>query len=319
MIPAYLKKSARTLASLKVAIPLLVLLTAVTVIGSLFPQPDFFRTWWYLGLLGVLGISLLLITVLHIPRILRRKGRNALIGVITTHAGILVLIVAAIYGGVDAKRWQFRAIEGEMTVVPGMPFVVELASLEVEEYAQTDFPGRNLGQLPKKRQDSLVRLHQGGEPVSEFTAAPGRPGRHDGYTLLPSISDIGWAFDLIVTDRMRREQTFTVRPWAPPIIELENLQVMAHPLEVEGRREAQIFTMVDQSPQLLGRVAQDTPLELDDYTIRLGGFKRYTSLSLYNRPHMPLLVFGVGMMLAGLLWHFYHRYQDRPRDFTNDS
>ncbi|NCF25520.1 MAG: hypothetical protein GWP60_13375 [Gammaproteobacteria bacterium] len=40
----------RLLASLKVAIPLLVLLTGVTIVGSLFPAPELFRTKWYLGL-----------------------------------------------------------------------------------------------------------------------------------------------------------------------------------------------------------------------------------------------------------------------------
>ena len=83
LIISRLKKSIRLLASLKIAIPLLVLLTAVTVIGSLFPNPDLFSTWWYLSLLGLQGVSLLLVTIQHIPAILKKKGRNALIGVIT--------------------------------------------------------------------------------------------------------------------------------------------------------------------------------------------------------------------------------------------
>ena len=59
MIIPFLSKTFRLLASLKVAIPLLVALTAVTVVGSLFPTPDLFRTNWYLALLGVLGLPLL--------------------------------------------------------------------------------------------------------------------------------------------------------------------------------------------------------------------------------------------------------------------
>ena len=73
-----------SLASLKTAIPLLVVTIVVTIIGSLFPQPDLFRTWWYLGLLGLNGMSLLFITIVHTPMILERKGRNALIGVVVT-------------------------------------------------------------------------------------------------------------------------------------------------------------------------------------------------------------------------------------------
>ena len=91
----------------------------VTIGGSLLPEPDLFKTWWYLGLLGLNGISLLFITILHIPMILERKGRNALIGVVVTHAGILILIVGAIYGGTSGFRHEVKAIEDEMTIVPG--------------------------------------------------------------------------------------------------------------------------------------------------------------------------------------------------------
>ena len=96
LVIAPVKKVFSFLSSLKVAIPLLVITIVVTIGGSLFPQPDLFKTWWYLGLLGLNGVSLLFITILHIPMILERKGRNALIGVVVTHLGILILIAGVI-------------------------------------------------------------------------------------------------------------------------------------------------------------------------------------------------------------------------------
>ena len=122
----WLKRAFRLLASLKVAIPLLVLLIVVTVVASLFPEPDWFRSPWYLALLGLQGLSLLFITILHIPSILRRKGRNALLGVITTHLGILVLIAGVIYGGYTGFRHNVKLVEGEVTVIPGLPFAISL-------------------------------------------------------------------------------------------------------------------------------------------------------------------------------------------------
>lgn len=305
-----LKRVLRLAASLKVAIPLLVLLIAATVIGSLFPQPDLFRSTWYLGLLGVLGLSLALITVIHIPRILRRKGRNALIGVITTHAGILVLIAAAMVGGTQASRWQFRAIEGEMTVVPGMPFVVELVSLAVEDYAPDAFPGMNLERLPRKRQDSRVRLHRGGGQVAEFTTSPGNPGRFEGYTLLPSVSGLGWTFRLVLRDGFGRERTELFAPWNPPLLSIGGQQFMVHARGGEEARAVEVFALEQGEPALLGEIAQGSPLQVGDTQLRLEGFARYTSMKLYNRPHTPLLVIGVALMMAGLIWHFYFRYRD---------
>lgn len=300
----------KALASLKVAIPLLVILTVVTVAVSLFPDADLFRSWWYFGLLGMLGLSLLLITILHIPRILRRKGRNALVGVIVTHAGILVLIVAAMQGSTSASRWELRAIEGEMTVVPGMPFVVELVGLDVEYYDPSDFPGVDLSRLPNKRQDSRVRLHRSGRIVAEFTAAPGQSGRYEDFTLLPSVSDIGWVFDLVITDARNREMTRMIRPWADPTFEFSGERVMAHGIESNGIREAQILKLIEGQPNVVGTVGMNETLELDGHEIRLDGFRRYTGMKVYNRPHMPLLILGTLMMLAGLIWHFYHRYRD---------
>ena len=144
----------QSLASLKIAIPLLVATVVVTVIGSLFAQTDFFRTWWYLGLLGLNGVSLLFITILHTPMILKHKGRNALIGVVVTHLGILILIAGAIYGGMSGFRYKVKAIEGEMTIVPGLPFVIQLDKLLIEDYSVETFAGMNPETVLKKRQDS---------------------------------------------------------------------------------------------------------------------------------------------------------------------
>jgi cytochrome c biogenesis protein ResB len=109
----------RLIASLKVAIPILVLTVVVTIAGTLQPDTDYYGTWWYLGLLGLNGLSLLFITILHVPSILKKKGRNALIGVITTHLGILVLIAGIIYGGYTGFRYETRFIAGQATGVPG--------------------------------------------------------------------------------------------------------------------------------------------------------------------------------------------------------
>lgn len=300
----------RTLASLKVAIPLLVILTAVTVAASLLPDPDLFRSWWYLGLLGVLGLSLLVITLLHIPRILKRKGRSALIGVLVTHAGILVLIAAAIQGGASASRWQVRAVEGEMSVVPGMPFVVELVDLLVEVYDPSKFPGVDLSGLPNKRQESRLRLHRSGQEVADLVAGPGNPGRFENFTLLPSVSDLGWVFELVITDPRGRERTLLIRPWADPTFELAGERWLAHALDAGAGGKAQLLRLVDNQPQVFATIGTGEILEHEGHQVRFGGFRRYTGISVYNRPHMPLLVIGSLMMLAGLIWHFYHRYRD---------
>jgi len=309
----------RLLASLKVAIPLLVLLTGVTIVGSLFPTPEVFRTKWYVGLLGLLGLSLLLITIQHAPLILRRKGRNAMIGVITTHLGILVVIAGVIYGGFTGFRHQVKLVEGEVTIVPGLPFAIRLDALVIEEYDPQDFPNVNLAALPKKQQDSRITLLKSGKEWTEMIVAPGKPVGVDGITILPAIGDVGQVFELIVTDALGREKTVPVRPWALPVIMLGQKQVMAHGRGGSGELEVEILERDAGQIASLGVVGSDRPLSIDGTSVALGAVRRYTGAQVYNRPQEPILVLGSVLMFLGLVWHFYFRHRDRRREGRSDA
>ena len=309
----------RFIASLKVAMPLLVLTVMVTIASSLQSDTDYYRTWWYLGLLGLNGLSLLFITILHIPSIMKKKGRNALIGVITTHLGILVLIAGIIYGGYTGFRYETRLIAGQATVLPGLPFVIQLDELLVEEYSQEDFPHMNLAELPKKQQDSHITLLRNGQPFLSTMVAPGSPASVDGITLLPSLTDVGWYFELLVIDPLGREKTIPVRPWSPPLIRLGNKEVMSHGVMSGDAPQVDIITMEGDAVTSLGTVMEGRSLTLDGYEVSLGPVKRYTGMQVYNRPQETILVLGSLLMFAGLVWHFYFRHLDRKREGKADA
>ena len=311
LFTAAIKQFFRFFSSLKTAIPLLVITIAVTIFNSLFPGPDLFKTGWYLALLGLNGLSLLFITILHIPMILERKGRNALIGVVATHLGILILITGAIYGGMSGFRYKVKAIEDEMTVVPGLPFVIHLDKLVIEEYTSDDFSGLTPKTALKKKQDSYISLIKNGEPWVDFMTRPGHPANVDGIKILPSVSDVGWYFELIVTDPRGKEKVIPVRPWAPPMVNVAEASIMAHSLVDTGTLTAEIFTVDDEQIVSLGVIKENRPLDFKGHSIALGRYKRYTGLSIYNRPHAPILVAGCLAMLFGLIWHFYFRHRDR--------
>jgi hypothetical protein len=306
-----LKTVFRFFSSLKTAIPLLVITIVVTIVISLFPTPELFRSWWYLALLGLNGISLLFITILHIPMILERKGRNALICVVLTHLGILILIVGAIYGGISGFRHDVKAIEDEMTIVPGLPFVIYLEELEVEEYPEGTFSEGSAQSSLKKKQDSHLTLLKNGQEHGRFVIRPGSPAKVDGIIFLPSLNDIGWYFEIISTDRTDRQVTVGVKPWAPPIFNVGETQLMVHSRTNSGSIFAEVFTMIDGEVTQLGVVSEQQELVVNGYTLTLGKVKRYTGLTIYSRPHEPILVAGCLAMLIGLVWHFYFRHRDR--------
>ena len=307
------------MASLKIAIPLLVLLTAVTIVGSLFPDPDLFWSNAYLGLLGLLGLSLLLITIQHAPLILRRKGRNAMIGVIATHLGILVVIAGVIYGGYTGFRHNIRLIVGEVTVIPGLPFAIALDELVVEEYRQDDYPRMNLAVLPKKRQESHIRLLRHGKEWHSLIVAPGSPGRVDGVMLLPAINDIGWYFELAVTDRRGRERTIPVRPWDLPLIKVGEQEIVVHGAIGGDFEKVELLALDGEQLTSLGFAGRTDALDVSGSKFRLGKVRRYTAMQVYNRPQEPILVWGCVLMFLGLVWHFYFRHRDRRKERSGNA
>ena len=268
---------------------------------------------------GLQGLSLLFVTILHIPSILKRKGRNTLIGVIITHLGILVLIAGIIYGGFSGFRHQIKIIEGEITVVPGLPFVIQLDELKIEEYIQEDFPRRNLDDLPKKKQESHLTLLKTGKPWRSVVVAPGRPAIIDDIFLLPSVSDTGWYFELILRDRLGREKTIPVRSWALPVIMVGDKRLMTRSVVTMESPEAEIFIVEDAKMNSLGVLRREQPLEIDGNRLSLGKIGRFTGMQVYNRPQEPLLVLGSILMFAGLVWHFYFRHRERKHKEKRDS
>jgi hypothetical protein len=200
-----------------------------------------------------------------------------------------------------------------MTVVPGLPFVIHLDKLVIEEYPDEVFADMNPEVMLKKKQESHISLFKSGERWTGFVARPGAPAKVDGTTILPSLNDIGWYFEIIATDPQGRQKTIPVKPWAPPLIRVGSKSIMVHSLMDKGGRAAEVFTIDDEQMIPLGTISEEQALQLDGYSISLGPYRRYTGLLIYNRPHAPILVLGCLAMLFGLVWHFYHRHRDRSQ------
>jgi hypothetical protein len=261
----------------------------------------------------------LLVTIQHAPKILGKKGRNALLGVIATHLGILVLIAGIIYGGLSGFRHDVKLIEGEVTVVPGLPFAIQLDELIVEEYRQEDFPRISLERLPRKRQESHLTLLKQGKPWRSMVVAPGSPGRINGITVLPAFNDIGWYFELIAVDRTARPRAIPVRPWDMPIIKSGGLQIVVHAAVDGDMEEVELLKVEEDQLLSLGFAGREQALEVEGSKFTLGPVKRYTAMQVYNRPQEPILVAGSVLMFAGLVWHFYFRHRDRRREGKRDA
>ena len=332
------------IASVKFAIPLLIAIATASIIGSLIPQGrnvklvseipewiatinqylqlnDIFHSWWYIILLGLLGFSLLTVAIKRFPRVYQQRGRGAALGILLAHLGILTILGGMVYSGFSGFRYYTRLMEGDVTVLPPLPFVIKLDEFKLKYYPEETF--RHWGpdaRFPEK-QESMVTLLHHGNPFLKATIAPGQPIVAKGVTLLPAHKDIGWVFNLVITDPNGREKVVPIRPWAPPLIHLVggNRNIMAHRLKFEksggnsDKRNAsvastEIFQLKEDGTSMsLGFATQSSPLQIGAYTTSLESIRPYTGLHVYVRPEKPFFIAGFIALLAGLVFTFYRR------------
>jgi len=272
---------------------------------------DIFHAWWYLLLLTLLGVSLVAVTVKRVPTVWRSRGRGAAAGILLAHLGILLIIGGAIAGSMLGFRYYARVIEGEVMVLPELPFVIKL-----DEFALEYHPGDpDAVRRPMvKRQDSTLTLLQHGSAFLQAGAAPGRPVEVRGIKLLPSHTDVGWTFTLVVRNPVGREKVVPVYPWAPPLIRLglSDERIFAHRVTAaDGDRTgkgtevkpdaAEVYLLkADGSRRSLGLASEASPVTVYGYTITPWDVRPYTGLHVYRRPGTPLLVAGIFSLLLGL-------------------
>jgi hypothetical protein len=335
-----LKRAFDFLASVKLAIPLLVVIAIASVVGSLVPQGrnvqlapdapewirtlndflqlnDIFHSWWYVLLVGVLGLSLVAVTVKRIPTVWRQRGLGAGMGILLAHVGILLILGGALYGGMSGFRYYTHLMEGDVTVLPSLPFVIKLDSLDLKYYAPETFRHRGPNFRRAAKQESALTLLHHGNPFLQARAAPGDPVRARGITLLPTLKDVGWAFDLVLSAN-KRDKVVPIRPWAPGLVTLglgNPNRILVHRLDSNepGDQEAEdpstltaeVFLLQKEGThRSIGFITPSKPLRYGAWTIAVTNIRRYTGLHVYSRPEQPFLIAGIVTLIVGLVAYF---------------
>lgn len=334
-----LKRGLNGLASVALAIPLLVLIAVATILGTAIPQGrnialassmpewlielnlylqlnDIFHSWWYLLLLALLGLSLLAITIKRVPVVWQQRGRGIAIGILLAHAGVLLFLGGAIYSGSSGFRYYTQLIEGDVKVLPDLPFVIKLDRFDLEYYPRDAFAEEGTSPRVARRQESTLSLYKHGSVFQQITTAPGQPAKVRGVTLLPDQNDIGWTFSLVVRDPQGREKVIPILPWAPELIRLgvSTQRLLAHKVttsevaqsradEVIKPDATEVFLLDEESgeSQSLGLASVAAPLSVNGYTITPWNIRPYTGMHIYQRQGTFLLIAGLACLMTGLL------------------
>lgn len=332
------KKIINGLSSVAFAIPLLVLIAIASILGGIIPQGknvklisdapgwvrdinvylqlnDIFHSWWYIVLLALLILSLLVVTIKRVPAVWQQKGRGAAIGILLAHVGILLIIGGSIYGGAAGFRYYTRLVEGDVAVMPALPFTIKLERFLLEYHQGETYANEMKTDLSIiKRQDSELSFLRHGNSFFEATTAPGNPVKVQGIKFLPSHTDTGRVFTLVVSSPNGREKVVPVRPWAPELIQLglTRQHIFAHKVIRLDNEQSNIDTVTkpdsvevfmienNRAPQSMGFASAAAPLTISGYTVSPWNIRPYTGLHVYRRPGNFLLISGIVCLVIGL-------------------
>lgn len=323
------------LASLPAGIALLAVIAAASVPGWMIPQGqnvelpasapqwvhglhaylplnDIFHSRWFVVLLTLLALNLAAGAVRRVPVAWRKRGRTAGVGTLLLHLGALVVLSGAILSGTQGFRYHTRLVEGEVTVLPNVPYVVRLDRFDLA-YAEVDPRDAGASRPSWSRQEVALTLLQNDRVVGEMRTRTGRSISAAGFELLPAATDTGWAFTLVVRDPGGREKVVPVDPWAPPLVRLglTRQQVFAdrvarvgavghESMPPERPNAAEIYLVEDTGErQSLGLATETAPVSASGYMVSVWRIRPYVGLYVYRRPGFPILVAGLLCLLAG--------------------
>lgn len=198
----------RFLSSVRLTIVLLILLAALSVIGTLIPQNaspeqyrrlyspgtyellkdlglfDMYHSWWYMAALGLLALNILICSVDRLPRLRKvrdRRWRLSRIGVYVAHFSILVILMGGLISGLKGFRGFMQLAEGEVSdeIVLGgrqvlkLPFQVRCDDFEVFFWPDG---------TPKEYVSKLTFLQGGKEVLKGVEVKVNHPVKFGGLT-----------------------------------------------------------------------------------------------------------------------------------------
>ena len=250
----------------------------------------------------------------RVPAAYRQQTRTAVGGIVLVLAGGLLILSGAIYNGLSGFSYETRLVENEVTVLPYVPFVIKLERLAWVSRSPQALDKEVSSTEPEPQEVELVLL-QNDDILGRQSTMAGHPVHAAGISLLPSDTDMGWVFTLVVRDPGGREKVVPVDPSNPPLVRLglTRQHVFADSVSTIGMtpdidtttarpNAAEIF-LVEQNGdrQSLGFATESDPVSASGYMVSIWGIRPHVGLHVYHRPGQPMLITGIVCLLAGFL------------------
>ncbi|OGP54107.1 MAG: hypothetical protein A2Y65_12875 [Deltaproteobacteria bacterium RBG_13_52_11] len=338
------KERGAFLYSLRLTIPLLILLAALSVIGTLIPQNateqeylhrysketyyifkglgllDMYHSWWFIGVLILLAINLIACSLKRLPGVWRHvrttKGDYARLGTYLTHLSVLLILVGGLIGAVWGFKGYVEIREGETVQVALSPnphekrqpggIAVRCDSFRVEFYPDG---------TPREFLSTLTFLDKGRVVIDHAPLRVNHPISYGGLTFYQSSYGISSRSILEVRQKGGKGFPSTIElsqgevqpiPGTQAQIGLMHYQEKVHDL---GEAILLVLFTPGSSPRdfwLFKRHSGQGGEQVGGLTFILKGLEKryYTGIQVTHDPGLPIVWVGCSLLVIGMVVTF---------------
>lgn len=318
----------RFLSSMKSALSLLLFLGAAASLGTLIPQgqpPLFYRahygeaggsfilllsldhvyrSWWFLTLVSLLGLSLLLCSLRRWKKLTGWKGR----GSVLLHLSLLLILAGAVLSAyLGRTAYVELGVGDKVDLAPyGFPgFTLFVRDFRIEYYPT----------LEPRQYISLLRLETGWGSTKEEEVKVNHPLKFEGLKIYQK--SYGWLvkgqvsadtgvspFELAHGEELLLDEAQKLRlrffflpdrggaPAMPP----------SSPLPPNPRLACLLLR--DTAILAAENIGQGESRALGDYTVTFAGYRHYTGLEIKKDPGVGVTYGGFALLLLGLVMRY---------------
>jgi len=334
------KKRGALLSSLKLTIPLLILLAALSVIGTLITQNaseaeylrrysketyyifkglglfNMYHSWWFIGVLILLAINLIACSWKRLPgvwqQVRKAKSGYARLGTYLTHLGVIIILAGGLIGAVWGAKGYVEIVEGETVegvlirrpqwMMRPLRFVVRCDAFRVDFYPDG---------APREFLSTLTFLDGGRVVIDHAPLRVNHPLSYGGLTFYQASYGISARPILEVRKKGTKSASHTMQlrqGEAQPIPGTqEEIGFMRYQERVHDMGEAILLVLLtpDSPPEGFWLFKKEG-LQVGEFTFIFKALekKNYTAIQVTHDPSLPIVWAGCSLLVIGMVMTF---------------
>jgi len=342
--------------SLKLTIPLLIVLAALSVIGTLITQNateheylqrysettyailkglgllDMYHSWWFIGVLILLAINITACSWKRLPAVWQQVRKNksgyARLGTYLTHLSVLLILMGGLIGALWGFKGYVQIVEGEtvQSIFLNNPqqarkpleFQVRCDAFHVDFYPNGS---------PREYVSTLTFFDEGRVVIDHAPLRVNHPISYKGLTFYQA----SYGINIFPTIEVKKNSG----KGAPHTMQLRRgearyipgtqtrLGFMQYREDVHGRGEAILLVLLppDAEPEgfwLLKRDSGTEGLQVGDFSFVFEGLEQtyYTGIQVTHDPGVSVVWVGCSLLVIGMVVTFTLR---RPPKRTSSQ